>query len=139
MELKVMITDHLEAGGAHVRETVFLEEQGFAQEYDEIDETALHLQVFDGERVIGAGRIFPEEGTVWHAGRIAVLPEYRGKQVGRLIMQALESRAKALGGTELMLSAQMQAAGFYDKCGYERKSEPYLEEACWHVLMTKKL
>lgn len=139
MEYRVMITNTLEAGGAQVRESVFLDEQGFETEYDEIDNTALHLQVFDGERVIGAGRLFPERGTVWHIGRIAVLPAYRHQQVGRRIMESLEQRAKECGGTEVMLSAQMQAAGFYDKCGYERIGEPYLEESCQHILMRKKL
>ncbi len=139
MDYEIRITDRLEAGGAAVRTAVFIDEQGFAEEYDEIDKTAQHLQVFDNGKAIGAGRIFPEEGTVWHAGRIAVLPEYRSKHIGMAIMSALEQRAKECGGTEVMLSAQCRAAGFYLRCGYTQHGEVYLEEGCPHILMTKQI
>ncbi len=139
MAYTVKITDHLEDGGAWVRHTVFIDEQGFQEEIDEIDKTAYHLQMFDEGKVIGAGRIFVEEGTVWHIGRIAVLSEYRMKGVGRLIMSALESHAKSCGGTETVLSAQCRAAEFYVKCGYIQKGDVYFEEDCPHVLMVKIL
>ncbi len=139
MDYIVKITDVLESGGSAVRTQVFIEEQGFEQEYDEIDKTAQHIQVFDGDRVIGAGRLFPEEDGVWHIGRIAVLPEYRKMHIGALIMEALEQRARECGGRQTILSAQCRAAGFYEKCGYAQQGDIYLDEGCPHILMTKTL
>lgn len=139
MDFTVKITDTLEDGGRYVRTAVFIEEQGFQQEYDEIDKTAQHIQVFDGDRAIGAGRLFPEEDDVWHIGRIAVLPEYRKLHIGALIMNALEQRARECGGRQAILSAQCRAAGFYEKCGYVQQGDVYPDEGCPHILMTKTL
>ncbi len=139
MDFTIKITNTLEEGGRYVRTTVFIEEQGFQQEYDEIDKIAQHIQVFDGDRAIGAGRLFPEEDDIWHIGRIAVLPEYRNMHIGVLIMNALEQRARECGGRQTMLSAQCRAAGFYEKCGYAQQGDVYSDEGCPHILMTKTL
>ncbi len=140
MAYSVKITDRLEDGGASVRHTVFIEEQGFEEEIDRIDmTTAHHLQVLDGDQVIAAGRVFPEDDDCWHIGRVAVLPAYRRKGVGRLIMEHLEAHARECGAAQTILSAQCQAVDFYKKCGYTQKGDVYYEESCPHILMVKKL
>lgn len=140
MAYRCKFTDKLEAQGAWVRHTVFIEEQGFEEEIDEIDGTiAHHLQVFDGVRAIAAGRVFPEKGTCWHIGRVAVLAPYRKQGIGRLVMQQLEAHARECGAAQTILSAQCHAIDFYKKCGYTQKGEVYYEESCPHVLMVKDL
>ena len=61
-----------------IREKVFIEEQGFEVEFDNIDESATHiLLTIDGDPA-ATGRVFPKEDGVYILGRIAVLPQYRG-------------------------------------------------------------
>lgn len=123
---------------AEIRQEVFVEEQGFHNEFDEIDPKAVHLLVLEGETPVAAGRTFADEtGKVWHLGRICVRKPWRGRQLGRLVMEELEKAARERGAEKLVLSAQVQAKGFYEKLGYTAHGEEYLDEFCPHVEMEK--
>lgn len=140
MELKVVISkDKKVRDDAYkVRVSVFVDEQGFVDEFDEIDNFAYHVAAYDGEKAIGSGRIFPErDSSEYHVGRIAVLKDYRGQNVGSEIMREIEKFTAEIGVTGLVLSAQRRARGFYDKIGYEAQGEEYLEEGYPHVFMKK--
>ena len=43
------------------RREVFVDEQGFKNEFDDIDNTAIHLVCYDNENPIGTARIFYDE------------------------------------------------------------------------------
>lgn len=122
----------------YIRKTVFMDEQGFYDEFDEIDSYALHAVVYDKEKPIGCGRIFLENKNA-HLGRIAVLIEYRKMGVGRIIMKALENAAREnFEFSHFELSAQKRAIGFYKSVGYEKTGEFYLDEGYPHITMIKK-
>lgn len=140
MEIMVKISkaaSQLEAAFT-VRYAVFVKEQGFVDKPDDIDKTAYHAVAYDGDKAIGCGRFFGE-GEVYHVGRIAVLPEYRGKGVGTLIMQEIENFSKGIGVRKLELSAQRRAKSFYDKLCYSAVSDEYLEEGYPHTAMAKNI
>ncbi|HIT07718.1 MAG TPA: GNAT family N-acetyltransferase [Candidatus Merdivicinus faecavium] len=121
-----------------IRETVFMDEQGFSEEFDETDKRALHLTLYlDGARA-GCARLYEEEGG-WHIGRVAVLKPFRGMGLGAELLREAERRAASLGAEAVRLSAQVQAQGFYEKLGYRAVTGPYLDEHCPHVGMEKKL
>lgn len=122
-----------------VREDVFMREQGFQNEFDETDNTCWHLALSVDGRTVGCARIFPEEKGLWHVGRVAILREYRKFHLGNVIMDAVADKVTALGGKGMMLSAQCQAVGFYQKNGYTVTSEPYMDEHCPHQDMVKML
>ena len=62
----------------YVRIEVFMKEQGFQNEFDEIDATAVHITVYVDGTLAGCARCFPkEEEAAWVFGRIAVLPQFR--------------------------------------------------------------
>lgn len=122
-----------------IREAVFIKEQGFSNEFDELDNTCDHLILYDGEKAVGCARIFPDGEDSWHIGRVAVLPEYRGKGLGAKLLEEAEERVRELGGKILCLSVQVQAEGFYKKLGYRTVTDPYLDEHCPHVGMEKTL
>lgn len=139
------------AGCRLVRKKVFVEEQGFseASEFDAIDGPALHLLVEDGGTPVAAARIFREEGdgctaspcpgSVWHVGRICVLPDYRGAHLGAAILAEAEAEVRRRGGVRLELGAQVRASGFYERCGYTVCGDRYMDEFCPHVRMGKDL
>ena len=123
-----------------IRITVFVEEQGFRDEFDDIDERALHLVAYDGEKAVATCRCFYEsDPKVWHIGRVAVLKEYRGKGLGKQVMEEAERRISLKGGKVCELSSQCRARGFYESCGYEAEGEIYLDEGCPHVKMAKHI
>lgn len=123
-----------------IREKVFMEEQGFKNEFDEYDEKVPHAVLFMEGQAVATGRLLQgEQQDEFIIGRVAVLKEYRGRNLGEQVMKALEEEAVRAGGTKISLSAQCQASGFYQTLGYEEAGEPYLDEFCQHIWMTKVL
>lgn len=122
-----------------IREEVFMEEQGFPFDYDETDETAWHIAGWDGDVLIGAGRLFWVEGAVYSIGRVAVKQAYRKQYIGDTIMRALEDKAVQLGAAFIVLEAQEPAAGFYEKQGYEPVGAAHMHEGALHIAMRKDL
>lgn len=125
-----------------VRETVFVDEQGFSMELeiDGMDPNVHHVVLYHGARAVGTGRLFPaEELGLYVIGRVAVLAEHRGGGTGRLLMKHLETLAEQVGANAVTLGAQCQAQGFYEKLGYEPYGDIYYDEHCPHVHMKKML
>lgn len=137
--LRVEATDFLPAETRALRQAVFMEEQGFSYEFDDQDLTALHITLYEGDRAAACCRIFPEDGGAWHVGRVAVRRDCRGQGLGAAVMAEAEKTAAAQGGSRMVLSAQVQAAGFYERLGYARIGEEFLDEHCLHVNMEKSL
>ncbi len=134
------IFDYLPEEAKQIRETVFIKEQGFENEYDHIDETARHIVLYADNEAVGTGRFFTEDGgKSYHLGRLAVSKEHRGKNYGSIIVEAIEKECVKLGGKKIELSAQLQAKDFYAKCGYTQTGDVYLDEHCPHILMYKYL
>ena len=72
-----------------------------------------------------------------HIGRMAVSPEWRGKGVGRALLERLLESAQIAGQQHLVLHAQTQAAGFYRKAGFAQRGETFMEAGIPHVLMQR--
>lgn len=137
---KIEFFNHLPDDGKEIRFKVFVDEQGFQNELDDTDNTALHLVLYVDGAAAGAGRMFTEDGgKSYHLGRIAVLKEYRGLHLGALIVEAMCEKAKELGAEKCELSAQCRAKEFYKKQGFEEQGDVYLDEYCPHIYMVKEL
>lgn len=78
-----------------IRTSIFVEEQGFNNEFDEIDKTCSHIVLYDNNNPIATCRYFYENNN-YHIGRVAVSKEYRGKHLGNEIMQIAEDEIKRL-------------------------------------------
>lgn len=121
-----------------IRKTVFVDEQGFRDEFDEIDTKAAHVLLYDGEAPVGVCRVY-EDNCSWMVGRFAVLKPYRNRHLGSLIMEAAQAYVKEQGGNLLYLHAQCRAAGFYEKQGFTPFGDIGYEENCPHIWMKKEL
>lgn len=123
-----------------VRTEVFIQEQGFGEEFDEIDHTAVHLLFYDKGVPMAVCRYYPGENKgEFLIGRVAIRKAYRKRQLGRRLMEAAEECIKADGGEKISLSAQLRVKGFYESCGYRASGAVYLDEGCEHILMEKNL
>lgn len=123
-----------------IRHIVFEVEQQFKEEFDDIDDYAYHAAVFDDEKLIGCARLYIDKVTECHIGRIAVIKEYRGKNVGTFIVREMEKFAAGnFDFAEFVVSAQCVAKGFYAKLGYECRGDVYFEEHCEHIEMFKSV
>jgi predicted GNAT family N-acyltransferase len=119
-----------------IRETVFVQEQKVPPELelDEFDATSLHAVARGpaGE-AIGTGRLLADG----HIGRMAVLAEWRGKGVGRALLETLMDEARQRGLASLVLNAQTEATGFYERFGFVAEGGIFLDAGIPHVRMTR--
>ncbi|MDE6658501.1 MAG: GNAT family N-acetyltransferase [Eubacterium sp.] len=137
---EIKFYDTLPEEAKNIRITVFVEEQGFQNELDEIDNSAVHALLFkDGQAVATARMYEKDNGKAYYFGRIAVLKEYRGQNLGYEIVDAMLKKAKALGAEKCEISAQCRAMGFYQKLGFKEEGETYLDEHCPHIHMERIL
>ena len=123
-----------------IRKSVFVEEQGYENEFDDIDNTCDYVTVYYDGRTVGTGRLFPDpaEPGTYIFGRIAVLKEYRKKHLGAVIVSSLEDLAKEKGGKKAVLCSQESASGFYQKCGFRLKDGKIVyDEGHLHLWMEK--
>lgn len=114
-----------------IRESVFVVEQRVPAEleFDELDPQCHHVLVRDLQyRPIATGRLSPE-GKL---GRIAVLPEWRHRGVGRSILLALIDKARNLGLTSVCANAQVAALDFYRKLEFVEEGQPFVEAGIPH-------
>ena len=72
----------------YVRIEVFMKEQGFQNEFDEIDATAVHITVYVDGTLAGCARCFPkEEVSPSGTGRCPAIRdgEHRSQQKGKAL------------------------------------------------------
>lgn len=142
MEYELKITKGLQDNpdASEIRKKVFIEEQGFVNEFDEIDEKAYHLVIYVDKIPAATGRIcYKESPDVQIIGRLAVIKELRGKALGKLLINELEKLAIKNNAKIVELSAQERVRDFYLKSGYNQVSDVYFDEFCPHILMRKNL
>lgn len=93
-----------------------------------------------GPRIVGYGQLHPVEGAI---EAIYVDPDWTRRGVGRVLFEALEARARALGLPGLVLDASLNSVPFYGAMGFRRKGvdrhepAPGVHFAC--VVMEKRL
>ena len=123
-----------------IRQKVFMQEQGFVDEFDDTDLRATQIVLYDEGKPIAICRIFPgNKRNEFILGRLAVLKEYRGKNIGALMLQEAQKTVAKKGGTSISLHAQCRVQKFYEKCGYTVFGEVGEEEGCPHIWMKKQI
>lgn len=124
----------------YIRDEVFTKEQGFADpDWDKFDPVSYHIVLFDQETPVATGRVYRAENGVFVLGRIAVQKAWRGRSLGRTIIEELEKIAKSQNAKQMELGAQLYAVPFYQKCGFVPTGKRYMDEFCEHEMMEKTL
>ncbi|MEZ5275978.1 MAG: GNAT family N-acetyltransferase [Opitutaceae bacterium] len=111
-----------------VRTEVFVVEQGvpIELEIDGLDPTVRHvLAVLSTGEPIGTARLL-DNGQI---GRIAVLKRWRGKGIGRQLVETLIQCARDDGRSAVFLHSQTQAVPFYEKLGFRKDGSPPFDDA----------
>jgi len=132
------------ADALSVRRAVFIEEQEVPEdleidEHDAPDSGTVHFVAYDGNTPVGASRLRPYAPGVGKIERVAVMKTERGTGLGRLIMQAMEAKAREQNYDALKLNAQTHAQRFYEKLGYEPQGDVFDEAGIEHIAMVRKL
>lgn len=137
--MKIKISSELTPDARCIRTLVFVEEQGFTQEFDEIDDRAFHLVAYENHSPIAVCRVYQDTNSEFHIGRLAVLPRYRGRNIGHTLLTAAEDLIRQEQGARSWLNAQVRAQDFYTRAGYQSTSQFSTEDEVLHCLMYKTL
>ena len=131
-------THGINPNSRYIRERVFVEEQGFREEFDELDAYVDTLVIYVDGVAAATGRLYEildDKPHTFKLGRIAVLKEYRHRGLGSLVLENMRERAITCGARHLYISAQCVAVPFYEKCGYTPYGNTYYEEHVEHISM----
>ncbi len=121
------------------RTEVFLLEQNIVcQDMDDVDYDCLHCFLDDGVRAVACLRAFVSgEGEVT-IGRVVSIEHKKG--LGRELMEkSIEAIKKTFPCEKIVVHAQTQAEGYYEKMGFKTVSGEFMEEGIVHVMMEMNL
>lgn len=97
-----------------------------------------HLAAFDEEgHILGCLMLTPHEGGEIQMRQVAVKPEMQGTGLGRALVVEAERKAREMGFTRMMLHARDKAIGFYERLGYGREGDLFIEVGIVHQQMAK--
>ena len=111
------------------------------EEFDEKDADGTnYVVVLDDGYPVGTCRFYEISPSAVSLGRVVVLPEYRGKNLGRRMLEEAERWIKELGYREIRVDSRIPAVGFYQKLGYALTGAPSAPNGVFEcVQMVKKL
>ncbi|MGN0401067.1 MAG: GNAT family N-acetyltransferase, partial [Acetatifactor sp.] len=139
-KMKIKAFKQLPEESRMIRTRVFMEEQKFENEFDEIDSISTHIVIFESAEPVATCRLyFSGERQCYVIGRIAVLKDFRGRNLGAELLKAAEKEIISLNGNTAELLAQVRVSAFYEKKGYRSLGEVLSDEGCPHVWMRKEL
>ena len=98
---------------------------GFVEKIPE--NSALFAGAFLEQQMVGMGRTLSDLSSDAYIQDIAVLKKYRGRGIGKMIVQTLITGLKARGVDWIGLIAQPGTQAFYEKLGFARMKDhiPY--------------
>lgn len=119
-----------------VREEVFCSEQNIPIEIeiDEFDKSSKHIVVYYNGKPVGTARLVEDNGT-YSIGRVAVLKDYRRRNIGALLVNNLKDFAFSNGVCEINIHAQVSAEEFYKKLGFKEYGGTFIEAGIEHINM----
>ncbi|MBQ9162525.1 MAG: GNAT family N-acetyltransferase [Clostridia bacterium] len=138
MEIKIF--DRLPADAEMIRQTVFVDEQGFMEEWDAADNDAVHIVLYDVATPVATCRILcSDRNDTVYLGRFAVVRNKRGGGIGSQLISLVTEHLRGRGVNTVILHAQQQAVPFYEKNGFECFGTPDEDEGCPHRWMKKEI
>lgn len=136
------LTPNQKADCLNIRRIVFIKEQRVpeARELEGEDNSCCrHFFVQKKDEVIGTMRVTLEE-TIAKCERMAIVKSERGKGIGLQLLEyclAILTKDPTIGSAQL--NAQVQTLRFYQKAGFEKRGEPFIDAGITHYLMEKTL
>ena len=90
------------------------------EEFDEHDgENSRYIVLTEDGYPVATCRFYELDNSSVLIGRVVVLPEYRGRELGRKVIREAEKWILELHYTDIYLDSRTVAGDFYEKLGYK--------------------
>lgn len=127
-----------------IRNAVFILERGVpgeieVDEHDCIGESCDHFLILWQGSDAGTVRCLHQSGNTVKIQRFCFLKEYRGRGLGKEVIEYIEDFYKKRNVTTIEMDAKYDVSGFYEKCGYRKVSDVFIEAGIEHIKMMKNL
>jgi predicted GNAT family N-acyltransferase len=103
------------------------------------DRTGRHFAAVANGEVVACVGLYAEGGGALRLRQMAVAPGLQGQGVGARLLAFAEAWARGAGAVEIDLHARVAVLGFYERAGYAREGEAFMEHGIPHVVMRKRL
>ena len=97
-----------------------------------VDQSQVRQAPRVGDAVVGIARLTPDA----QVGRMAVLPDWRGRGIGTALLRAVLQCAREKGLAVVTLHAQTHAVPFYARQGFRAEGAVFMEAGIPHRRMT---
>jgi len=121
-----------------VRSEVFVVEQDCVyQDLDGNDQTAIHIWLAKGDKIVAMCRICPEGTKMPDTSIGRVITTERGKGYGMLIMKVAINMVieRIPNADHIEIEAQLTKQKFYERLGFVATSVPFMMEGLMHIEM----
>jgi ribosomal protein S18 acetylase RimI-like enzyme len=111
----------------------------FSPEELENEKHNLMMAAYEDDHILGCCMLVEEAPQTVRLRQMAVLNDLQGKGIGKALMQFAENLARDRGYKKITMHARQNAVGFYEKMGYRRVGESFIEITIPHYVMEKDL
>lgn len=125
---------------SRIRFHVFIEEQQVPveDEWDGLDETAIHFLVQTNNQTIGCARLLIDtlnHQTHFHIGRVAIAKPFRAQGIGQQLMEFILDYCAKTAPYPIYLHAQIERRAFYERLGFVAQGAEFMDAGIPHITM----
>ncbi len=124
-----------------LREEVLRKPLGLSLKNEDLsrDHTDTIMACKSGGKVIACLMLHHKDAGTMQLRQMAVAPEWQGKGVGRMLVQAAEAHTASAGYRKMILHARKTAMGFYGSMDYKVTGDEFSEVGIAHYIMEKEM
>lgn len=109
-------------------------------EFDEHDcDGTRYIVLLDDEYPIATCRFYEIDANTVTIGRVVVLPEFRGKKLGAMVVCEAEKWIAECGYKEIIIDSRTEAIEFYSKLGYKQVDKQPIQSGVFECIRMKKI
>ena len=110
------------------------------EEFDEHDgEGTRYIVLLDDGYPVATARFYEKDEKTVIVGRVVVLPEYRGKDLGSRLLQEAEQWISELGYREIEVDSRTVAISFFEKNGFQRLDGKIIQSGSFDCIKMYKV
>ena len=124
-----------------LRDDILRKPLGLVLSPTELDQEKENMLIgaFEEEDMLGCCMLVEKDRASVRLRQMAVLNDLQGKGIGRALMNFAENLARDRGYATIFMHARKNVVGFYEKMGYNKVGDEFIEITIPHYVMEKRL